>query len=118
MRAYRFSVAWARVVPLGGRADPVNRAGVAFYRNLIKELLENGIVPYVVSAVRGQWWVEADEAGGVQTLYHWDLPQGLHDRYGGWLNQEEIVKDFVNYAKVCVLLDEMLTAQSQGRTAE
>lgn len=35
-----------------------------------------------------------------QTLYHWDLPQGLHDRYGGWLNKEEVVKDFVNYAKV------------------
>ena len=39
-----------------------------------------------------------------QTLYHWDLPQGLHDRYGGWLNKEEIVQDYVHYAKVASLL--------------
>ena len=36
-----------------------------------------------------------------QTLYHWDLPQGLHDRYGGWLNKDEIVKDYTNYARIC-----------------
>lgn len=36
----------------------------------------------------------------MQTLYHWDLPQALHDRYGGWLNKEEIIQDYTNYAKV------------------
>ena len=35
----------------------------------------------------------------IQTLYHWDLPQALYDRYGGWLSKE-IVDDYVNYAKV------------------
>ncbi|KAI0765346.1 beta-glucosidase 1A [Fomes fomentarius] len=81
VKAYRFSVSWSRVIPLGGRNDPVNEAGIKYYRNLIEELLKNGITPFV-------------------TLYHWDLPQALHDRYGGWLNKEEIIQDYTNYAKV------------------
>ncbi|EMD34834.1 glycoside hydrolase family 1 protein [Gelatoporia subvermispora B] len=82
VKAYRFSLSWSRIIPLGGRTDPVNSEGIAFYRALIEELLKNGIEPFV-------------------TLYHWDLPQALHERYGGWLNKEEIVQDYVNYAKVC-----------------
>ncbi|OBZ77528.1 Beta-glucosidase 1A [Grifola frondosa] len=82
VKAYRFSLAWPRIIPLGGRSDPVNLEAITFYRGLIEELLKNEITPYV-------------------TLYHWDLPQSLDDRYGGWLNKEEIVKDYVNYAKVC-----------------
>lgn len=35
------------------------------------------------------------------TLFHWDLPDNLHKRYGGLLNKEEFVKDFENYARVC-----------------
>ncbi|KZS88053.1 glycoside hydrolase family 1 protein [Sistotremastrum niveocremeum HHB9708] len=80
VKAYRFSLSWSRIIPLGGRNDPVNEQGIAFYSNFIDELIKNGIVPFV-------------------TLYHWDLPQGLHDRYGGWLNKEEVVADFVNYSK-------------------
>uniref|UniRef100_A0A0E0LET6 4-hydroxy-7-methoxy-3-oxo-3,4-dihydro-2H-1,4-benzoxazin-2-yl glucosidebeta-D-glucosidase n=1 Tax=Oryza punctata TaxID=4537 RepID=A0A0E0LET6_ORYPU len=34
------------------------------------------------------------------TLFHWDLPQALEDRYGGWLNSE-IIEDFVQYAFTC-----------------
>ncbi len=60
--AYRFSIAWPRVVP---RVDgPVNPAGTGFYDRLVDALLEAGITPY-------------------PTLYHWDLPQALQDR-GGW----------------------------------
>lgn len=81
IKAYRFSISWSRVIPLGGRDDPVNELGIKFYSDLIDELLAAGITPFV-------------------TLYHWDLPQELHDRYGGWLNKEEIVKDYVRYAKV------------------
>lgn len=48
VKAYRFSVSWSRVIPLGGRNDPVNEAGIKYYRNLIEELLKNGITPFVV----------------------------------------------------------------------
>src|SRR6201996_7128284 len=42
--AYRFSVAWPRVVPGGGGA--VNKAGLAFYDRLVDGLLEAGIAPF------------------------------------------------------------------------
>ncbi|KAG2739879.1 glycoside hydrolase family 1 protein [Suillus brevipes Sb2] len=82
VKSYRFSLSWSRIIPLGGRNDPVNPKGIAFYSNFINALLEHGIIPFV-------------------TLYHWDLPQVLHDRYGGWLHKGEIVQDYVRYAKVC-----------------
>lgn len=66
LRAYRFSVAWPRVLPEGeGRVNP---AGIGFYRRLIEGLLERGVKP-------------------VPTLYHWDLPQALQER-GGWANRD------------------------------
>ncbi|KAJ3562816.1 hypothetical protein NP233_g9340 [Leucocoprinus birnbaumii] len=82
VKSYRFSLSWSRIIPLGGRDDPINPEGIAFYNNFINELLKHGITPFV-------------------TLYHWDLPQALHERYLGWLNKEEIVQDFTRYARVC-----------------
>ncbi len=73
--AYRFSVAWPRVLP-GGRGK-VNEAGLAFYDRLIDGLLEAGIDPWLC-------------------LYHWDLPQALQDE-GGWLNRE-ITGWYADYA--------------------
>lgn len=49
VNSYRFSLSWARIIPLGGRNDPVNEKGLQFYDNLINELLANGITPFVVS---------------------------------------------------------------------
>ena len=62
VNAYRFSIAWPRVVP--GGAGAVNQVGLAFYDRLVDALLEAGIEPF-------------------PTLYHWDLPQAMQDR-GGW----------------------------------
>jgi beta-glucosidase len=64
--AYRFSIAWPRVLP-GGRG-PVNQAGLDYYRALVDELRAHGIVP-------------------VATVYHWDLPQALEDE-GGWASRD------------------------------
>jgi beta-glucosidase len=77
VNAYRFSIAWSRILPEGTGA--VNQAGVDFYRRLLKELASAGITP-------------------VATLYHWDLPQELQDR-GGWLNPESVAW-FTEYARV------------------
>ena len=68
VKAYRFSLSWARILPEGtGR---VNQKAIAFYRDMILEMKKNGITPYV-------------------TMYHWEFPQALQDR-GGWLNEEVI----------------------------
>ncbi len=75
--AYRFSIAWSRILPQG--TGSLNEAGVDFYRRLCEELTGAGITPMV-------------------TLYHWDLPQALQDR-GGWLNRES-VDWFAEYATV------------------
>lgn len=79
---YRFSIAWSRIIPMGGRNDPINEQGIAFYSNLIDELLAHNIAPVV-------------------TLYHWDAPQSIYDRYGAFLNTEEFQADFENYAHLC-----------------
>lgn len=79
MDAYRFSISWPRIFP-NGTGEP-NQEGIYYYNNLIDALLAKGIQPYV-------------------TLYHWDLPQMLEDKYEGWLSSK-IVKDFENYAFTC-----------------
>ncbi|KAH8168855.1 glycosyl hydrolase family 1 domain-containing protein [Sarocladium implicatum] len=82
LEAYRFSISWARLIPLGGRGDPINEDGIAFYSDLIDQLLQHGISPVV-------------------TLYHWDLPLQLQERYGGMLNTAEFQADFLRYARLC-----------------
>jgi beta-glucosidase len=75
-KAYRFSIAWPRIFPEGSGTP--NPKGLDFYSRLVDELLANGIAPFA-------------------TLYHWDLPQALQDRYGGWRSRETS-KAFAGYA--------------------
>ena len=75
--AYRFSVAWPRVLPEGTGA--VNARGLDFYDRLVDDLLARAIAPWLC-------------------LYHWDLPQALQER-GGWLNRDS-AGWFTDYARV------------------
>ncbi len=78
IRHFRFSIAWARILPDGTGA--VNEKGVDFYRKLADTLLSHGITPHA-------------------TLYHWDLPQALQTEYSGWQSRR-VVADFGDYASV------------------
>lgn len=74
--AYRFSISWPRIFPDG--AGQPNQKGIDFYNRLVDELLAQGIEPFA-------------------TLYHWDLPQVLQDKYKGWQSRETS-KAFGDYA--------------------
>lgn len=79
LKAYRFSISWARVLPEG--IGKVNEKGLKFYSDLVDELLANGIEPLV-------------------TIFHWDYPYAL-DCLGGWKNKDS--SDwFLEYTKVIV----------------
>jgi beta-glucosidase len=77
LNAYRFSIAWSRVIPNGVGA--VSEKGIDFYDRLTDALLEANLEPYA-------------------TLYHWDLPQALQDN-GGWGNRDSIGQ-FADYASL------------------
>ncbi|KAG5032989.1 hypothetical protein JHK82_016556 [Glycine max] len=79
MDSYRFSISWPRIFP-NGTGEP-NKEGIKYYNSLIDSLLVKGIQPFV-------------------TLYHWDLPQMLEDKYEGWLSSQ-IIKDYEHYANTC-----------------
>ncbi len=79
LAAYRFSIAWPRVIPTGTGAT--NKAGLDFYDRLVDDLLAAGIRPF-------------------PTLYHWDLPQVLEDQ-GGW-TVRSTAEAFAAYAEVVV----------------
>ncbi|KAJ0044554.1 hypothetical protein Pint_04472 [Pistacia integerrima] len=80
VNAYRFSISWVRILPKG-RFGEVNPSGIMFYNNIIDHLLLRGIEPFV-------------------TIFHFDLPQELEDRYGSWLSPL-IQEDFVHFSKIC-----------------
>ena len=76
VNAYRFSISWPRIFS-NGTGQP-NPKGLDFYSRLVDELKAAGIEPFA-------------------TLYHWDLPQALQDKYGGWQSRETS-KAFGEYA--------------------
>ncbi|TQD82377.1 hypothetical protein C1H46_032069 [Malus baccata] len=79
--AYRFWISWSRLLPNGKLSGGVNYEGIKYYKNLIDELLANGLKPFV-------------------TIFHWDFPQGLEDDYSGFLSPK-VVDGFQDYAELC-----------------
>ena len=77
LSAYRFSIAWPRILPTGRGA--VNSAGLDFYDRLVDTLLAKDIQPFA-------------------TLYHWDLPSSL-EQAGGWVNRDTAFA-FADYAEI------------------
>ncbi|KDN52340.1 glycoside hydrolase family 1 protein [Tilletiaria anomala UBC 951] len=79
MNQYDFTISWTRILP-NGTGHTANEHGVDFYRNVVKTAHDNGMT-------------------AACTIYHWDLPQALQDKYGGWVDKR-VVADFKNYADV------------------
>lgn len=69
-KAYRFSVIWSRIHPLGDEEMP-NQKGLDFYEDMIDCLLGAGIEPVV-------------------SLVHFDMPDHLAKKYNGFMSKEVI----------------------------
>lgn len=80
VKNFRMSISWSRLLPKGVAGSPVSKEGVAFYNNVIDELKKNGIEPAI-------------------TLFHWDMPQVLQDKYDGFISPQ-VQEDFVYFADV------------------
>lgn len=79
IKTYRFSIAWTRIIPDG--EGEINLEGISFYNKVINKLIENNIEPFV-------------------TLYHFDLPFALVEKYNGWEGRETVYA-FERFAKIC-----------------
>ncbi|KAJ6978532.1 cyanogenic beta-glucosidase-like [Populus alba x Populus x berolinensis] len=86
--AFRLSIDWSRVIPSGKISRKVSRRGIDFYNKMLSKsrshllrLNFTGFEPFI-------------------TLFHWDIPQGLEDNYGGFLS-DQIVNDFRDFAELC-----------------
>ena len=77
INTYRTSISWSRIFPEG--EGDVNEEGIEFYNKIFDELLANGIQPVI-------------------TLYHFDIPQALADKYNGFASRK-VVDLFENYAR-------------------
>ncbi|BAT12971.1 Os11g0184300 [Oryza sativa Japonica Group] len=85
MDAFRFSIAWTRILPNGSLSGGINREGVAFYNSLINDVIAKGMIPFV-------------------TIFHWDTPPGsgkqirrLPERKHSNMHE----KDYADFAEVC-----------------
>lgn len=78
---YRFTMSWTRIFPNGNDKEP-NEAGLKFYEDILSELEKYDIIPVV-------------------TLYAYDLPLHLLNKYNGWMNRQ-IISDYSRYVETVV----------------
>ncbi|MDX6154210.1 glycoside hydrolase family 1 protein [Marinococcus sp. PL1-022] len=76
--SFRLSISWSRLIPDG--SGEVNQEAVDFYNNVINEMIEQGVEPFVC-------------------LYHFDMPMAMQE-IGGWENRET-AECFGRYAGIC-----------------
>lgn len=76
--SFRLSISWSRLIPDG--SGEVNQEAVDFYNNVINEMIEQGVEPFVC-------------------LYHFDMPMAMQE-IGGWENRET-AEYFGRYAGIC-----------------
>ena len=79
--SFRTSIQWSRLIPDG--TGEINVKAVAFYNQVIDELLANDIEPFI-------------------NLYHFDMPMCMQEK-GGW-ESREVIDAYVNYAQNCFRL--------------
>ena len=77
-KTFRMSISWSRLFPHGDEETP-NQKGIEFYRSVFKELRKYNIEPLV-------------------TIWHFDTPLYLIEKYGGWSNRK-LIKFFDHYAR-------------------
>ena len=78
LNSYRFSVDWSRIEPEKGK---YSKEGLEYYKNLIKELKDNNIEPFL-------------------TCWHWPVPLWLEEE--GGLLAKNIVEYFGKFVEVLV----------------
>ena len=77
-KAYRMSISWSRILPHG--EGDVNPKGIEYYKNVFQECHKYGIEPVV-------------------TIFHFDLPLALQEKYGGW-NNRKMMDAYVEYCRI------------------
>ncbi len=77
-KAFRFSINWTRIYPLGIEEQP-NEKGLQFYDHVLDELNKYRIEPVV-------------------TIAHFDIPAYLSEKYDGW-SSRKLIDFYVKYCK-------------------
>ena len=83
LNSLRTSIQWTRLIK-DLETNEVDPVGVAFYNNVIDEILSQNIRP-------------------IFNLHHFDLPVELYHKYGGW-ESKKVVDLFVGFAEQCFAL--------------